>query len=123
MISKGREKFFLEKQVELENDLETLKNLYKTSLDELMLTKKALEDSNKLVSLNPNTTMLDHILSVGKNLGDNRGLGFVDSSSTSTPSTKTVFVLASKPYMINLNIRNWKPFIDVNSRPTVKSMY
>lgn len=85
-------------------------------------TKEALEDSNKLVTMNLSTIKLDQILSISKTSCDHRWLGYSDyTTSTSSPSIKTTFVASSKPILVDTSTKCKGPH-NVTPRPIQKSL-
>ena len=87
---------------------EDMYSVHESILEELASTKRTLEEANKILALHPSTTKLDQILSAGQASHDHRGLGFVGSTSTPSPST-TTFVRAKEPVAVNVSTKGKGP--------------
>ena len=81
----------------MHSEIAGLQKENKKTMDELITTKRALEEAKKeIISLHPSTTMLDNVLAFGRRAKDNRGLGYVRSSNASAVQPKTIFVKPSR---------------------------
>ena len=86
----------VDEKEKLEKEVARLQEENEKIVNELNATKKALEEARKEnISLHPSTTMLDNVLASGRRAKDNRGLGYVGSSSISSVQPNTVFVRSS----------------------------
>lgn len=81
----------------MQDELDGAYLMNKKMLVELVVIKRALEDSKKVMDLHISTTNLDHLLSVGRNGKETRGLGYVEASTSTSDPCAPKFVKAALP--------------------------